>query len=113
MNQKQRKKNRTAAHDAYCAHLQLGYEQDFFQLDWAQPVFEALNRYATSCELTAPLTLPPQVLFDDKGHKTILVRHLHEGKQKNFCIGWPLSPQQIEAANEEFGEPETNAMKGN
>jgi hypothetical protein len=53
------------------------------------------------------------VLFDDKGHKTILVRHLHEGKQKNFCIGWALSPQQIEAANKEFFEPETNAMKGN
>jgi hypothetical protein len=46
MNQKQRKKNRFAAHGTFLtnAQLQLGHEQDFFQLDWVQPVFEALNR---------------------------------------------------------------------
>lgn len=115
MNDIQRKKDRVADHGSYLmnARVQLGHEQDFFELDWVQPVFFALDQYATSGQLTAPLTLPPQVVFDAKGHKTILVRHLHKGKQKNFCIGWQLSPQQIDAANQEFAEPEINTMEDN
>lgn len=53
------------------------------------------------------------MIYHDEGHKTILVRHLYDGKHLNFFIGLPLSPQQIEAANKEWIDTETTALEGN
>jgi hypothetical protein len=114
MNQNQHNDTQPAARGAHCTnqHQQPELEQAFFQLDWFL-LFKAMNLYATTGELTAPLTHIPQVIYDDDGHKTILVRHLCEGKQQNFFIGWPLNPQQIEAANKEWIDTEINVQGGN
>jgi len=90
----------------------LDLEKGWFEIEWLPPVLKALYQYANSGEVTAPLMLPPQVLFDGEGQKTILIYHFHEGKSRHFCLGFPLTPQQIETATEEFLGLEINVWKG-
>lgn len=117
MNQKQRNRNRPAARGVHCTNQQQqqpGHEQQDAELpDWFQPVFVALNVYVRTGELTAPLAHIPQVIYHDEVNKTILVRHIYEGEQLNFFIGLPLTAQQIEAADKEWIDAETNALEGN
>lgn len=96
-----------------CADEQalLALEEGLFEADWLWPVLKALDRYATSRETTAPLILPPQALFDGEGQKTILLHYFHEGAIKHFCVGFPLTPQQIETATREFLADELDVRK--
>ena len=81
--------------------------------DWFLPVFVAVKLFAKTNELTAPLTHAPQRFFHDDGYKTLVVRHRYKGKQDTFLVGWPLSPQQMEAANKEWIDTEITALESN
>jgi len=114
MNQKQCNKNSPAAQGDHCTNQQLpDFEEDVDLLDLFQPILLALNLYIRTGELTAPLTHIPQVVYHEEGRMTILVRYLCQGKQENFFVGPPLTPQRMEAANKEWIDTDTTELEGN
>jgi hypothetical protein len=114
MNQKQHDENSLAARSNHCTNQRL---LDFKQgLGLPYPFREillALDLYVRTGELNAPLTHMPQVVYHNEEHKTILVRYLDQGKQKNFFVGPPLTAHQIEAANKQWIDTETTELEGN